>query len=162
MGTGWECLLRTLCYRQQNSHNPVFLTSQGSEQKKLHLLNCSLLMRKTFTSSHAAFTCVSIHLTQWHQREQIAVFQEIFPSHLQRDKSCRKEDGQDSAHLHPTQLAASPWRRSGAGPLQCTRPPQGREGGGSCLTVTLKLCGLHNPSACCLSPFTLSSPPPPV
>lgn len=68
MGTGEECPLRTLCYRQQNSHNPLLLTSRGSEQKNLHLLGCSLLMRKTFTQLTCLMTVSisRIHLFTCH------------------------------------------------------------------------------------------------
>lgn len=47
MRTGGESPLRTLCFRQQNSHNPVFLTSRDSDQKNLHLLDCSFPMSKS-------------------------------------------------------------------------------------------------------------------
>lgn len=96
MGTGGECPHRTLCFRQQNSHNPVFLTFWGSEQKILNLLGCSFPMCKSCShlphgssqdwflasdSSRATFTCISTHLTQRHQWEQTTIFQEIFPAH---------------------------------------------------------------------------------
>lgn len=151
MGTEGACPLRTLCFRQQYSHNPVFLTSRGSEQKTCICQIVHFPCAKAAPSSHgslqdqllasaasyATFTCVITHLTQWHQQEQTTVFQEIFPAHITWDKSCRNGDGQDSAHLLH-------------GGLELPNSKQR-------VTVPLKLRGLHNSCARFLSPIPLNS-----
>lgn len=146
MGTGGECPHRTMCFRQQNSHNPVFLTSWGSEQKKLPLLDCSFPMSKSCSQllrlitgliSCICFSSCHIHLYHHPSHSEASAranhcISGNLPSPYCVGQTCRNGDGQDSAHLLHAGLEL----------------PNSKQR----VTVTLNLCGLHNSWARFLCP----------
>lgn len=168
MGTGEKYPLRTLCYRQQNSHNPVLLTSWGSEQNSciywtVHFSHIKLSPNLCLTT--ASISCTYLFKCHISPMSVSTLIGSISDSELCFSKSSHITSsgtnpvGKETAHLRFTQPVAPLQKRSTVRPLWCTKPPQDRlrwrrlpdskEGA----IVTLKLCGLHNP---CLSPLPFS------
>lgn len=143
MGTGGKCPHRTLCFRQQNSHNPVFLTFQGSEQKNLHLLECSLPMCKScsqlpwlikgLTSCICFFLC-HIHLCQHPSCSEASARANHCISGNLPSPYCGTNPAE--MEMARTQLTSC-----------CLVLPNSKQR----VTVTLKLHGLHNSCSCFLS-----------
>lgn len=137
MRTGGECPLRTLCYRQQNSHNPVFLASSGCGQNKVHLLDCSHV--RNFHPAHRPHRSIDFSRSPFcpcqHPPRSAVPPRANYETPSQFISRGTNPAGREVAG---TQLVA---QRARSRKPPATRPPQGRE---SCLTATK---GPQNPQA---------------